>query len=264
MKLSRTKIAKLLKIGNQSRKNRQSKSLGQRPSFLQKNEMIDIHGEAAAHGEAAHGEAAAANKVLAHKKHKSLHTRPKKKQRTAQKGKRQMNLRFKTMKKHAWHKKQFKQKGGVEYTVTLKDVMGIPIPILAGNEKISTEEQQNKKISELFTFPTIADDSKLYYKNKEVQKDTVFKTFIADNKIQDSTIALRLADDKYKFLYDILHGDKYYLIDIEDIPKLMWIILEDKSSMKGTSHHKAIKLSMIVSKRLACLRIHQGVQTLAR
>jgi hypothetical protein len=229
MKLSRTKIAKLLKIGNQSRKNRQSKSLGQRPSFLQKNEMIDIHGEAAADGEAAHGEAAAANKVLAHKKHKSLHTRPKKKQRTAQKGKRQMNLRFKTMKKHAWHKKQFKQKGGVEYTVTLKGVDGIPIPILAGNEKISTEEQQTKKISELFTFPESTDDSKLYYKNKEVNKDTVFKTFIADNKIQDSTIALRLADYNYKFLYDLLHGDKYYLIDVEDIPKLMTLILQDIS-----------------------------------
>ena len=222
MKLSRTKIAKLLKIGNQSRKNRQSKSLGQRASFLQKNEMIDLHNDMHSDQDA--------NDVARHRKHKSLHTRPKKKQRTAQKGKRQMNLRFKTMKKHAWHKKQFKQKGGAEYTLTFKAANGNIIDPEGKDPKIEkklTEEREQKPIEELC--PAEENTNQLYYKNIKVNLKTTFKDFIAENKIQDFNIVFRYVDDKYRFLYDLLHGDKYYLIDVVDIPKLMKLIIDDKT-----------------------------------
>jgi hypothetical protein len=107
MKLSRTKIAKLLKSKNQSRKSLRSKSMrskslghkGFRTEELVTTDVMDSTNVVGTNGVGTNGVA----------KPKSLHN-VKKRQRTANAHKKPINLRLKTMK---WHKAGHKvTKGG--------------------------------------------------------------------------------------------------------------------------------------------------------
>ena len=85
MKLSRTKIAKLLKSGNQSRKHIRSKTFDNK-AFKDDELILSTN--------------ASHSKSIGHRV-------AGKKQRTAHAGKRHVNLRLKTMKNAAWNKKHF-------------------------------------------------------------------------------------------------------------------------------------------------------------
>ena len=162
MKLSRTKIAKLLKSGNQSRKHlhRKSKTFDNKTAFKDEDLILSTN--------------ANHSKSIDNK-----HTYAGKKQRTARAGKRHVNLRLKTMKNAAWNKKHFaadepiKQSGGV-----IEDQSSNPnYKFIEALQKLGEGVSAGQKIDEVKYSDLPAPDSSSLVANK-----TAFEKKMGDQK----------------------------------------------------------------------------------
>jgi hypothetical protein len=200
MKLSRTKIARLLKSKNQSRKSK-SKSLGHKGFRVE--ELLS-------------GVA----------KPKSLH-HVKKRQRTAHLKTKPINLRLKTMK--GWHKKPAAwHKPGAGYDK--KQSGGAPIKILnsLGLEKSIDVESGLAALDGNPIFQSISDNPDQYV-------ITANNKLVGDGKSLDAD--LKTAPDNsqfrhknYWFLHRMLNGDLYYLLDTADVGKVVQLMINDTST----------------------------------
>ena len=235
MKLSRNKIAKLLKIGNQSRKNikkqhkGRSKTLGadsnsSKAYLLSEDEMIMVPDNN--------------NKNKNKRRARSAHLKPK-----------PLNLRFKTLKNRIIReeKREWSGEGG-NLTADQQKVYDLLL------EQKKNNNNDNQDILTVLTAGMQGDADLALDGKFTVRFDELLKTANNSYEVPGESNPLYAiaastrptdtdANPEVDFFTKILKGELYYLIDVEDIPKVVTYIssqpeLKEIIAFKGADAEK--------------------------